>query len=63
MEDKVILAMEEMEKAGIPVERFEDSANKGFDFFFSRGLEPHEVEKAQEIAEKYLPTTYSWHSD
>ena len=63
MEEKAILAMEEMEEEGIPVEGFEDSGDKGFDFLFARGLSPSEVKKAQTIAEKHLPTKYSWHND
>jgi hypothetical protein len=61
--DNAILAMEEMQKAGIPVEKFETSGEQGFDFFFSRGLKRSEQKKAQAIAAKYLPTSYSWHSD
>ena len=62
IEHWAVKAMEEMHAEGLPVKKFEYGA-KGYDFFFGRGLNKSEQKKAQAIANKYLPTQYSWHSD
>ena len=60
VENWAVKAMEEMHAEGLPIKKFEWGAN-GFDFFFGRGLKKSEQKKAQTIANKYLPTQYSWH--